>query len=65
MQQGRDYFSHHVMLGHFVHAIGAFGIAMLLQQYFKGNAFLPMWSAWLMVIISAAGHVRAWMGEKY
>jgi len=61
MERGRQYFSQHVMLGHFAHAVGAFGIALLLQQYLKGNAFLPAWISWILVIISAAIHVKSWM----
>lgn len=61
VQRAMTYFSQHVILGHFAHALGGFGLALLLQHYLKGNAFLPAWVGWLMVMISAAVHIKAFM----
>lgn len=56
------YFSQHVMLNSWAHACAGFGLALLLQQYLKGNAFAPSWLAWGLVAISAIIHLMAVMG---
>ncbi|HEX2978484.1 MAG TPA: hypothetical protein VHO47_05175 [Candidatus Babeliales bacterium] len=52
-----NYFSHHVMLGHTVHFAGGFGLALLLQYYVQGSAFLPPVVGWVLLAISLAAHI--------
>ena len=61
IERERHYFSQHVILGHVAHVLGGFGLALLLQNYIQGNAFLPTWMAWIMMIIAVAVHVKAFM----
>jgi hypothetical protein len=61
IQKAKYYFSQHVILGNIAHVLGGFGLAMLLQNYIQGNAFLPAWMAWIMMIIAVAIHVKAFM----
>lgn len=53
------YFSAHPTLNSVAHAAAGFGLALLLQHYLKGNAFLPTWIGWALVIFSAFVHFLA------
>lgn len=54
-----NYFSRHVMINSIAHTVGGFGLALLLQHYIQGNAFLPPLVGWLSVALSAAAHIMA------
>lgn len=55
------YFSEHVMLNSFAHTAGGFGLALLLQHYIKGDAFLPPLVGWVLVAISVVIHIISMM----
>lgn len=42
--------SHQIMLSNIIHALGGFGLAIVLQRYTKGDAFLPVWIGWVLLI---------------
>lgn len=50
----------HVLLSNASHAALGFGIAVLLQEYLAGNAFMPLWIAWVLVAFGAIAHIYAW-----
>jgi hypothetical protein len=56
-----DFFSTHVILGNFVHFAGGFGVALILQHYLKGRAFLPVAVGWILITISATVHIMGLM----
>lgn len=53
------YFAAHPTLNASAHFAGGFGLALLLQHYLKGNAILPMWLGWALVLFSAVVHFLA------
>ncbi len=44
-----------------VHFIGGFGLALLLQYYLSGSAFLPVAVGWVMVAFTLLGHIYIMM----
>lgn len=61
MERAMAYMSHHIMLSSAAHAAGGFGLAVLLQHYLKGRAFVPVWVGWILVVFSCGVHVLAFM----
>jgi ABC-type sugar transport system permease subunit len=53
------YFAANPALNAIAHFAAGFGLALLLQHYLKGNAFLPTWLGWVLVIFSAVVHFLA------
>ena len=47
------YFAQHVILNAFAHTAAGFGLAIVLQHYLKGNAFLPVYVGWLLIAVCA------------
>ena len=47
----------HVILVGFCHFTGGFGLALLLQHYISGNAFLPAIVGWLLVAFTVIVHI--------
>ena len=60
-QRAMNYFSGHVILGHTAHFAAGFGVALILQHYLRGDAFLNPIIGWLLVIFSVVVHIRACM----
>jgi hypothetical protein len=58
-----SFFSRNVILNSIAHAAGGFGLAIVLQQYIQGNAFISVWIGWFLIIISLAIHVRSIYGR--
>jgi hypothetical protein len=54
-----NYWSKHIMLSSLSHAVGGFGVALLLQHYLVGNAFLPAMVGWLAVAFTLVTHFIA------
>lgn len=54
------YFSKHPLLCSLAHALGGFGIAVILQQYTIGNSFVPVIVGWLCFLASIAMHVAVY-----
>lgn len=61
MERMMHYMSHHIMLSNAAHVAGGFGLAVLLQHYIKGKAFVPVWVGWILVIFSFGVHMMAFM----
>ena len=47
----------HIVLVGVIHAIGGFGLALLLQYYISGNLFLPVIVGWILVALTIIGHI--------
>lgn len=47
----------HIVFVGLIHFIGGFGIALLLQFYLSGNAFLPVSVGWILVALTIIGHI--------
>ena len=58
------YFSKHVILSSVSHAAGGFGVALLLQHYLVGNAFLPVVVGWVTLGFTAVTHVIAYTSSS-
>lgn len=50
----------HILLSNASHAALGFGIAVLLQEYLAGNAFVAPWIAWVLVAFGVIAHIYAW-----
>lgn len=55
------YFSSHVFLNSMAHSAGGFGLAVVLQEYIQGNAFLSVWIGWVLIAFSTVIHIRSMM----
>lgn len=55
--QEKKYARKHIILTSTNHFAGGFGIALLLQQYVAGNAFLPPIVGWILVGYSVVVHI--------
>lgn len=51
----------HIVLTAGSHAAGGFGLALVLQQVFVGDSFLPLVIAWILVGFSITTHIYLWM----
>lgn len=58
------YFSSHVWANSIAHTAGGFGLAIILQQYFKGNTFLPLTVGVVLLALSVVIHVRSMFSYK-
>jgi hypothetical protein len=47
----------HIILTGFAHFTGGFGLALLLQDYLSGSAFLPAIVGWLLVAFTVIVHI--------
>ena len=57
-----EYSSHHVILMNSAHFVLGFGIAVLVQQYVKGDSVVPMWIGWAGVLFGLIAHILAFIG---
>lgn len=55
------YFSSHVMLNSIVHSAGGFGLAVVLQDYLRGNVFISPYVGWALIVVSVIMHARLCM----
>jgi hypothetical protein len=53
------YFSLHPNLNATAHAAAGFGLALVLQHYINGHAFLPVSIGWALIVYSAVVHYLA------
>ena len=56
-----NYFSKHPSLNAIAQAAAGFGLAVLLQGYLKGNAFVDAWVGWTLIAFSVIIHVRSFL----
>lgn len=54
-----NYFAKHPTLNAMAHVAAGFGLAVVLQAYIKGNAFVDVWVGWALIIFSFIIHVRS------
>jgi hypothetical protein len=47
----------HFIITNFSHFVGGFGLALLLQYYLSGNAFLPVMVGWILVAFTLIVHI--------
>jgi len=58
------FFAAHTMLNAVAHSCAGFGLAVVLQHYLKGNAFLPVYVGWGLVLVSVVMHVYPLVIQK-
>lgn len=51
---------HHIMLTNASHLALGFGLALVLQHYIVGNAFLPVAIGWVLIVFGLLAHLIAW-----
>lgn len=54
-----EFFSQHIILSNFIHVVGGFGFALILQRYFPGKVFLSAKVGWLLLGFALAVHIFA------
>lgn len=52
-----SYFTLHAWFNGIAHFCAGFGIAVLLQHYFKGNCLFSTWFGWFLLAIATGMHV--------
>lgn len=57
------YFSQHPILNSLAHAAGGFGLALLLQYYIQGTAFVPVVISGGLVAVSVVIHILSLRGS--
>ncbi len=54
----------HIILTSAQHVAAGFGLALVLQHYIAGNAFLPVIVGWLLLAFSGAIHAISFIRAK-
>ena len=57
LQKALAFARENVILTAVQHALGGFGVALLVQWYVQGAAFAPAWLGWVFVAFSVAVHI--------
>lgn len=55
------YFSRHVVLNSLAHMASGFGLALILQDFLRGDVFINPMVGWVLVALSLSIHVRSCM----
>lgn len=63
-EQPISYWSKHVILSNVSHAVGGFGLALLLQDYLVGNPFWPAIVGWVAIAFTLVTHFIAWTSKS-
>lgn len=63
IQQGISYWSEHVILANLSHALGGFGLALVLQHYLVGNPFWPVAIGWFALAFTLVTHIIAYTSK--
>lgn len=50
----------HIILTATNHAAGGFGLAVILQHYFAGDPFIPVFIGWILFGYAAVVHIIEW-----
>lgn len=53
----------HIILTSTNHFAGGFGVALLLQQYISGDAFLPALIGWILIGYFAMVHILEFISK--
>ena len=56
VKRGSQFDVKHVIISNAIHAIGGFGLAILLQQYLVGSPFVSVWVGWILVVCAMLAH---------
>jgi hypothetical protein len=59
-QTAIEFWSQNVILANLSHAVGGFGLAIILQRYLRGNSFLPVVVGWIFLSFTLATHIYAY-----
>lgn len=51
---------HHIFLTNASHLALGFGLALVLQHYISGDAFLPVVIGWVLIVFGLLAHLIAW-----
>lgn len=57
LQKALSFARENILLTAVQHAVGGFGLAIVIQFYVQGQSFAPVWLGWVGVIFSAAIHL--------
>ncbi len=55
-----EFFSQHILLANLAHVAGGFGLALVLQRYFRGKVFLSDKVGWLLLAFALIVHIFAY-----
>lgn len=62
-QNAMEFWSRHVLLSNASHAVGGFGLAIVLQHYLRGKVggkpFVPVIIGWVLVAFCVVTHIIA------
>lgn len=50
----------HIYLSNANHVALGFGVAVVLQHYLQGDAFLPVFWGWCLIVLALTVHAIAW-----
>jgi len=64
IQDAIRYDRKHIIMSNSAHVALGFGIAVLLQEYISGNAFISVWIAYILIVLGLIEHIRAWSSRK-
>lgn len=56
-EKQKEFARNHIVLNSVQHFTGGFGIALVLQNYFLGNPFLPVSVGWILTGFALAVHL--------
>lgn len=60
LQNAKDWASRHILLTSLHHFAAGFGIALLLEHYITGSAFVPTAMGVALIAFSTVVHFYAW-----
>lgn len=59
-EKQKEFARKHIILTATNHAAGGFGLALILQSYFAGDPFLPVWLGWVLFSYAVVVHFIEW-----
>lgn len=63
IQSAINFDRNHIMLTNASHLALGFGLALVLQQYIVGNAFLPVLVGWVLLGFGLIAHLVSWTSK--
>lgn len=59
-EKQKEFARTHIILTATNHAAGGFGLALILQQFFVGDPFIPVFIGWILLSYSVIVHLIEW-----
>ena len=59
IEAAMTFWTQHIILSNLSHAVGGFGLAIVLQRYLRGEPFLPVVVGWILLGLTLATHFYA------